>query len=261
MRMEPKLVVRAVSKEFRRRKFAPVQALAGVDIEVGRRKFVSIVGPSGCGKSTLFNIIAGIEAPTAGSVHIDGVNVTGKTGHVSYMFQKDLLLPWRNVLDNVILGQELLHVDRVKARLAAAPLAERYGLKGFENHFPSVLSGGMRQRAALLRTLLFDREILLLDEPFGALDALTRAAMQELLLKIFDEVDRTIVFITHDVEEAVYLSDVIYVLTPRPTRVQLRVEVPLPRPRDMSMLADARCIEMRADLLRTLRDTSAAPHI
>jgi len=251
--MVPKLSIRGVSKAFRRRRFAAVQALAGIDLEIGARQFVSIVGPSGCGKSTLFNIIAGIEAPSAGRVCIDGADVTGKTGYVSYMFQKDLLLPWRTVLDNVVLGQELLNVPRARARAAALPLIERYGLRGFESHFPSALSGGMRQRAALLRTLLFDRDILLLDEPFGALDALTRAGMQELLLQIFQDINRTIVFITHDVEEAIYLSDVIYVMSARPSHVQVRRTVALPRPRSPDMLADPRCIEMRADLLNTLR--------
>jgi len=255
--MASKLSIRGVSKTFRRRRHEPIHALDGIDIEVASRQFVSIVGPSGCGKSTLFNIIAGIETPTAGSVSIDGNNVTGRTGYVSYMFQKDLLLPWRTVLDNVVLGQELLRVGRDRARATAIPLIDRYGLKGFAGHFPSALSGGMRQRAALLSTLLFDRDILLLDEPFGALDALTRGAMQELLLKIFDEVNRTIVFITHDVEEAVYLSDVIYVLTPRPSRVQLQRTVPLPRPRNLNMLADPRCIAMRTELLNTLRRDAA----
>jgi ABC-type nitrate/sulfonate/bicarbonate transport system ATPase subunit len=244
--------IRAVSKVFRRRGFATVPAIDRIDLDVRRNEFVSIVGPSGCGKSTLFNIIAGIERPSAGKVVIDGTDATGRPGLVSYMFQKDLLLPWRSVLDNITLGLELGGTPRGAARRQAAALADRYGLRGFEDRFPSALSGGMRQRAALLRTLLFNREVLLLDEPFGALDALTRATMQELLLRVFDDVRRTIVFVTHDVEEAIYLSDVVYVLGARPAVVRERVVVPLPRPRTRAMRTQPACVGLKARLLEML---------
>jgi ABC-type nitrate/sulfonate/bicarbonate transport system ATPase subunit len=249
---ESMVEIRGVSKVFRRRGFAPVPAIDRIDLDVRRNEFVSIVGPSGCGKSTLFNIIAGIERPSAGRVVIDGTDATGRPGLVSYMFQKDLLLPWRSVLDNITLGLELGGTPRGAARRQAAELADRYGLRGFEDRFPSTLSGGMRQRAALLRTLLFNREILLLDEPFGALDALTRATMQELLLRVFDDVRRTIVFVTHDVEEAIYLSDVVYVLSARPAVVHERVAVPLSRPRTRAMRAQPACVELKARLLEML---------
>ena len=209
----PIVRLKNVSKVFLRRGFPAVPAVEDVSMDVDYNQFVTMIGPSGCGKSTLFNIIAGIETPSAGEVHIHERNVTGSTGYVSYMLQKDLLLPWRTVIDNLILGPELCKVSKSVARRQAHELVERYGLKGFEGRFPSALSGGMRQRAALLRTLLFDRDVLLLDEPFGALDALTRSSMQDLLLQIFQEVSRTVLFITHDVEEAVFLSDVVYVLT------------------------------------------------
>jgi ABC-type nitrate/sulfonate/bicarbonate transport system ATPase subunit len=249
---ESMVEIRGVSKVFHRRGFAPVPAIDRIDLDVRRNEFVSIVGPSGCGKSTLFNIIAGIERPSAGRIVIDGTDATGRPGLVSYMFQKDLLLPWRSVLDNIALGLELGGTPRAAARRQAVEVADRYGLRGFEDRFPSALSGGMRQRAALLRTLLFNREILLLDEPFGALDALTRATMQELLLRVFDDVRRTIVFVTHDVEEAIYLSDVVYVLGARPAVVRERVAVPLSRPRTRAMRTHPACVELKARLLEML---------
>lgn len=243
-----------ISKEFVRRGFPSIRAVEGVSMDIGRNEFVSIIGPSGCGKSTLFNIIAGIEKPTTGTVYIDDSDITGLTGFVSYMLQKDLLLPWRTVIDNLILGPELSKVSKPVARQQALELVERYGLKGFEGRFPSALSGGMRQRAALLRTLLFDRNVLLLDEPFGALDALTRSSMQDLLLKIFQEVSRTILFITHDVEEAVFLSDVVYVLTGRPARIKAKVEIALPRPRTEELRTAPEFTDLKHRLLSTLHE-------
>src|SRR5499427_4252997 len=150
-------------------------------------RFVSLIGPSGCGKSTIFNIIAGLLEPTSGRVLIDGVDATGTIGRVGYMLQKDLLLPWRTVLDNTILGMEIQHVPLRAARERALPLLHRYGLAGFEYLYPNALSGGMRQRAALLRTLLFDTDVILLDEPFGALDAQTKLKMQEWLMQLWGD--------------------------------------------------------------------------
>ena len=170
-------------------------------------RFVSLIGPSGCGKSTIFNIVAGLLEPTGGRVLIDGADATGTIGRVGYMLQKDMLLPWRTVLDNVILGMEIQGVPLREARERALPLLRRYGLAGFEYLYPNALSGGMRQRAALLRTLLFDTDVILLDEPFGALDAQTKSQMQEWLLQLWADFGKTVVFVTHDVEEAIYLSD------------------------------------------------------
>ena len=185
-------------------------------LSIAPGRFVSLIGPSGCGKSTIFNIVAGLLQPSGGRVLIDGIDATGTIGRVGYMLQKDLLLPWRNVLDNVILGMEIQGLPLREARERALPLLRRYGLSGFEYSYPNALSGGMRQRAALLRTLLFDTDVILLDEPFGALDAQTKLHMQEWLLGLWADFGKTVVFVTHDVEEAIYLSDEVHVMATRP---------------------------------------------
>ena len=220
-------------------------ALAPATLNVPAGRFVSLIGPSGCGKSTLFNIIAGLQAPTTGRVLIDGQDYTGYIGQVGYMLQKDLLLPWRTVLYNVALGMEITGVPLKEARARALPLIKRYGLAGFEHQYPSSLSGGMRQRAALLRTLLVERDIVLLDEPFGALDAQTKAQMQEWLLQIFADFGRTVIFVTHDVEEAVYLSDEIHVMATRPGRVIETLPIDLPRPRDRAIVSTPRFVAIK----------------
>jgi ABC-type nitrate/sulfonate/bicarbonate transport system ATPase subunit len=207
------------------------RAVEPLDLEIPVGRFVSLVGPSGCGKSTLFNVIAGLLQPTEGRVLIDGEDATGTIGRVGYMLQKDLLLPWRTVLDNVILGMEIQGKPLKAARERALPLLQKYGLAGFENLYPNSLSGGMRQRAALLRTLLFDTDVILLDEPFGALDAQTKLHMQEWLMQLWSDFKKTVVFITHDVEEAIYLSDEIHVMGTRPGRILETIEIAIPRPR------------------------------
>src|SRR6201997_5410789 len=205
-------------------------ALAPVTMAIPQGRFVSLIGPSGCGKSTLFNIVPGLREPSGGRVMIDGADATGTIGRVGYMLQKDLLLPWRTVLDNVILGMEIQGLPLRAARERALPLLRRYGLGGFEHLYPSALSGGMRQRAALLRTLMFDTDIILLDEPFGALDAQTKLQMQEWLLALWSDFAKTVVFVTHDVEEAIYLSDEVHVMASRPGRIIETIAVPTPRP-------------------------------
>jgi ABC-type nitrate/sulfonate/bicarbonate transport system ATPase subunit len=206
-------------------------ALAPVTLAIPQGRFVSLIGPSGCGKSTIFNIIAGLLEPTSGRVIIDGADATGTIGRVGYMLQKDLLLPWRTVLDNVILGMEIQGVPFKTARERALPLLHRYGLSGFEYLYPNSLSGGMRQRAALLRTLLFDTDVILLDEPFGALDAQTKLQMQEWLMQLWSDFGKTVLFVTHDVEEAIYLSDEVHVMGTRPGRIIETIPVTLARPR------------------------------
>ncbi len=215
-----------------------VPALREVSMDVLPEEFVTIIGPSGSGKSTLFNVIAGLLQPQAGSIRIDGEAVADRTGYVAYMPQRDLLLPWRTVLDNVILPLEIQGADLSDARDRARELMPRFGLEGFGGHYPQVLSGGMRQRAAFLRTVLSGRETLLLDEPFGALDALTRRQLQDWLLELQRSLRRTILFITHDVEEAVYLGDRVVVLSARPGRVAKVMSVDLPRPRHQRMIAE-----------------------
>jgi len=226
----PKLYVDDVSMTFKT-PTGVFEALAPVTLSIPQGRFVSLIGPSGCGKSTIFNIIAGLLEPSAGRVMIDGIDATGTIGRVGYMLQKDLLLPWRTVLDNVILGMEVQGKPLKQARERALPLLQKYGLAGFEYLYPNSLSGGMRQRAALLRTLLFDTDVILLDEPFGALDAQTKLQMQEWLMQLWSDFKKTVVFVTHDVEEAIYLSDEIHVMGTRPGRVIETIAVDLPRPR------------------------------
>jgi ABC-type nitrate/sulfonate/bicarbonate transport system ATPase subunit len=206
-------------------------ALDHVSLSVPAGSFVSLIGPSGCGKSTIFNVVAGLQEPTEGRVLIDGVDATGTIGRVGYMLQKDLLLAWRTLTDNIILGMEIQGVPLAEARARALPLLRRYGLAGFENAYPRALSGGMRQRAALLRTLLFDTDVILLDEPFGALDAQTKLRMQEWLLQLWGDFGKTVVFVTHDVEESIFLSDEVHVMGTRPGRIIETIPVALPRPR------------------------------
>lgn len=248
------LLVRGVSKTFAGAS-GPVMALDGVDLTARPGEFVTLIGPSGCGKSTLFNIIAGLEEPDRGTVALGGDTAKLRLGRVAYMPQKDLLLPWRTVLDNVILPLEVRGVSREQARAQAAPLFAEFGLAGFERASPAALSGGMRQRAAFLRTTLADGDVVLLDEPFGALDALTRARLQEWLLRVWTRRRRTLLFITHDVDEAIFLADRVYVMAPRPGRIVLAQPVDLPRPRDPALLTDPAFVALKARLLAVLRET------
>ena len=231
---------------------APLLALDNVSLHAAAGEFVSIIGPSGSGKSTLFNIICGLLQPDAGQVLLDGQAVQGRAGTFGYMPQKDLLLPWRSVLGNVVLGPELRGDGPEQSRREARELLPLFGLDGFADAYPALLSGGMKQRAALLRTFLTHREVLLLDEPFGALDALSRGDLQEWLLGIWAKFGKTILFITHDVDEALFLSDRVYVLTPRPGRVRTVITVPLPRPRRRSLVAAPEFAALRAQLLQAL---------
>jgi ABC-type nitrate/sulfonate/bicarbonate transport system ATPase subunit len=228
------------------------QALAPVTLSIAQGRFVSLIGPSGCGKSTIFNIVAGLLQPTGGRVLIDGADATGTIGRVGYMLQKDLLLPWRKVLDNVILGMEIQGLPLHEARNRALPLLRRYGLSGFEHAYPNTLSGGMRQRAALLRTLLFDTDVMLLDEPFGALDAQTKAHMQEWLLQLWGDFGKTVVFVTHDIEEAIYLSDEVHVMATRPGRVVETIAVPIARPRQRSVTLAPEFIDIKERCMQLL---------
>jgi len=218
----------------------PFAALAPITLAIPQGRFVSLIGPSGCGKSTIFNIIAGLLEPTGGRVLIDGMDATGTIGRVGYMLQKDLLLPWRTVLDNVILGMEIQAVPLRIARERALPLLQRYGLAGFEYLYPSSLSGGMRQRAALLRTLLFDTDLILLDEPFGALDALTRISMHRLVLGLWERHRPAVLLVTHDVDEALALADRVLVLSDGRIAHQSRIDLERPRDRDHHELTDLR---------------------
>ncbi|MDN5858285.1 MAG: ABC transporter ATP-binding protein [Pseudonocardia sp.] len=228
-----------------------------MSLEVAPGEFVAIVGPSGCGKSTLLAVLAGLEAPDAGRVLVDGheaAAATGSgTGPFAYMPQQDLLFPWRTVLDNTALGLEVAGMPRGQARRRAGELFGPFGLAGFERARPDELSGGMRQRAALLRTVVQDRPVLLLDEPFGALDSLTRADMQAWLDGVRATIDRSIVMITHDLREAVYLADRVIVLGRRPARVMREIVVDLPRPRDPAMVTTLPFGRLEEQVLAALR--------
>ena len=234
-----------------------LRALEDVSLTVGVGEFVSIIGPSGCGKSTLLNVVAGLEAPTEGEVALDGDREVWRLGRVAYMHQRDLLLPWRTVLDNARLGLELQGVPRREANVAALGLMRRFGLEGFEGAYPWRLSGGMRQRVALLRAILPERDVLLLDEPFGALDALTRGQLQGWLADVLDREDKAVLQVTHDVEEALLLSDRVYVMTARPGKVHEEVVVDLPRPRRAEVVTDRIFVEMKGRLMRALSGGAA----
>jgi len=240
-----------ISKTFRAGG-GEVQAVCDLSLQAGRGEFVSLIGPSGSGKSTVFRIICGLAAPDRGEVLING-RACAKPGQaIAYMPQKDLLMPWRSVLDNVILPLEIAGVQRGQAREKALSLFPLFGLDGFEKSYPGQLSGGMSQRAALLRTVLAGREILLLDEPFGALDAITRFKMQQWLQEIWIKFEKTVLFITHDVDEAIFLSDRIYVLTSRPGTVREELKVPFPRPRSSATVTGERFISLKKSLLELL---------
>jgi ABC-type nitrate/sulfonate/bicarbonate transport system ATPase subunit len=231
-----------------------VVAFRDVSFQVDRGEFVTIVGPSGCGKTTLLNVIAGLLEPSRGSVQLEH-DATGKrTDHIGYMFQKDLLLPWRTIRANVAFGLELQGVRKRDARRRADEMLERFGLDEFAGRYPSQLSGGMRQRAALMRTLLCGRPILLLDEPFGALDALTRSIMQEWLLQIWSQTSSTVIFITHDVEEAIFLSDRVLVMTARPGTLKAQVDIDLPRPRSYDVVTSPGFVSVKERLLRLIHE-------
>ncbi|HEC23644.1 MAG TPA: ABC transporter ATP-binding protein [Chloroflexi bacterium] len=247
----PRLELRHVSKSFHDNGLV-VKALEDVSLHVMPGEFVTIIGPSGSGKSTLFNLIVGLLEPDAGEIRLDGRAYRNRTGRVAYMPQRDLLLPWRSVLDNVILPLELRGVPRSEAYRQAREMLPLFGLEGFEEAYPTALSGGMRQRAALLRTILTERETLLLDEPFGALDALTRRELQDWLLGVWSRFRQTVVFITHDVEEALYLGDRVIVLSARPGRVVRTLTVDLPRPRRRGLITLPEFGRQEAILLEAL---------
>jgi NitT/TauT family transport system ATP-binding protein len=220
-----------VGQVFRSRDRSRVTALSDVSIEVGANRFVCIVGPSGCGKSTLLRLVAGLTPPTRGKIAIGGKPVTGPREDVGIVFQKPTLLPWASVVDNVLMPLKLMGRPTETARGRAMDLLAMVGLQGFESRLPAELSGGMQQRAAICRALIHDPDILLMDEPFGALDALTREEMTLELLRIWNERRKTILFVTHSIAEAVLLADTVLVMSARPGRIVERLDVGVPRPR------------------------------
>ena len=244
---EPRLSITGLSKRY-----GDLHVLDNIRLDVAKGAFVSMLGPSGAGKSTIFKILTGADTHDTGTLQFDGTPVAFPNTHFAFMPQRDALMPWRRLIDNVTLGLEVQGMARKDAHRKVEPLFKTFGLEGFQNHYPQALSGGMRQRAALLRTIVQQRDMLLLDEPFGALDALTRTAMQRFLETVWERERWTALLITHDVREAVYLSDRIYVLSPRPARVLRVFDVPLPRPRRLDDLAGANARAIENEILETL---------
>ena len=249
----PKLRVEGATKAF-----GENLALAPASLVLQPGEFVSLVGPSGCGKSTLFNIVSGLLAPDAGHVQLDGRDITGTAGNVGYMLQKDLLVPWRSVVDNITLGAALTRGVTKADRAQAVDFARRYGLGDFLEHYPHALSGGMRQRGALMRTLATNHDVLLLDEPFGALDSQTRLEMQQWLLQVWAETQRTVLFVTHDVDESIFLSDRVLVMSPRPGRIAAELVVDLPRPRTLELMTTPAFNDVKREIITLLHGRAAA---
>ena len=247
----PRIELRHVSKTFSGMDHA-VPALQDISLKVMPGEFVTIIGASGSGKSTLFNLCVGLLEPDEGEILIDGERPENRAGMVGYMPQRDLLLPWRSVLDNVLIPLEIQGIPKRESRQKALEMLPHFGLQTFENEYPSALSGGMRQRAALLRTWLTGRSTLLLDEPFGALDALTRKELQDWLLGVWQEFGRTVMFITHDVEEAVYLADRVIVLSARPGKMKRELKIDLARPRRQRIIAEPEFGKLVRELLSEL---------
>jgi NitT/TauT family transport system ATP-binding protein len=234
------IVVEGLGKTFTSEEGDVLAALKDVSFEIRAGEFLSLLGPSGCGKSTILRIISGLERPTAGQITIDGEPMTGAPPNLGIVFQRDVLLDWRTIIDNVLLPVEFTGGNKAEARKAAMSLLSLYGLKGFENRYPWELSGGMRQRASICRALLLDPAFLVMDEPFGALDALTRDELNLELQSLWERTRKTVLFVTHGISEAVFLSDRVAVMAASPGRIVEIIDIDLPRSRDFSVRATAK---------------------
>ncbi len=229
------IAIEAVEKRYTARRGEGTLAVAGADLSIAPGEFVSLLGPSGCGKSTLLSMVAGLTLPTRGTISIGGQRIEAPYTALGIVFQSDLLLDWRTVIDNVLLQFEMRGIDPRLHRERALALIASVGLAGFENKHPWELSGGMRQRVSICRALVHDPALLLMDEPFGALDALTREQIQLDLQRIWQSARKTVLFVTHSIAEAVFLSDRVVVMTPRPGRIHSILDIDLPRPRDLAV--------------------------
>ena len=246
-----KLVVDGVGKLFGDAR-SGIVALEDINLEIAANELAVIVGPSGCGKSTLLNIVAGLDDATTGEVRINGRTITGPGADRGMVFQSYTLFPWLTVLKNVEFGLKIKGVSPRERRKTALRYIELVGLKGFENALPKTLSGGMKQRVAIARVLANRPEVLLMDEPFGALDAHTRVAMQDLLLTVWEQERTTVLFVTHDIDEAVLLADTVYVMSHRPGRIRARVKVNIPRPRDHRLTVSPEFTAIKKEIMEML---------
>ena len=231
-----------------------IKSLEDINLTIRDREFVCILGPSGCGKSTLLEILAGLQPPTSGEIFFNQEKLQTPNPKLGFVFQDPSLYPWRTVADNVELGLEFKGVGKAERRARAEKYLAMVGLSGFEKKYPHQLSGGMRQRAGIARALANDPEVLLMDEPFGALDAQTRTVMQELLLDVWDESHKTILFVTHDVDEAVFIGDTIYVMTARPGRIKARIEVELPNQRTFDLKLSEEFMKIKREVMGLIRE-------
>ncbi len=239
-------------------KGAAVEAVSDVGMQVLPGEFVSLIGPSGCGKSTLLNIVAGFVQPTSGSVLVDGLPIRGPGSDRGVVFQQYSLFPWLSVRRNVEFGLKMKGISAAQRVPQARTLLGLAGLLAFENHYPDQLSGGMKQRVGIVRALATSPQVLLMDEPFGALDAQTRVVMQEILTNMWQQFRISVLFVTHDIEESIFLSDKIYVMTARPGRIKAEIKVPLPRPRTPEMTSTTEFIGLVQQLKALIREESLA---
>ena len=249
-----KLVIDGVGRTFPGvRHGLPTEALQPVSLAVADNDFITILGPSGCGKSTLLRVVAGLDTPSRGRVMLDGVPVTAAGADRGMVFQSYTLFPWLTVRENICFGLREKSVPQARQGEIAAHYIDKVGLRGFENHYPKMLSGGMQQRTAIARALANEPRILLLDEPFGALDNQTRSLMQELLLSIWESERKTVLFVTHDIEEAIFMANRVVVMTARPGRIKAEVVVPLAHPRHYTIKTSAEFSALKAQLTEQIR--------
>jgi len=248
-----KLQIQNLSKVYRSGGHEVV-AIDEINLAVRNKEFATILGPSGCGKSTLLRIVAGLMKPTRGVVRLDGAAISGPGRDRGMVFQSYTLFPWLTVMENIQFGLGLSGVPKAEQEQIAGEFVEKVGLRGFESAYPKALSGGMKQRVAIARALATNPAVLLLDEPFGALDAQTRALMQEFLTQMWEDLHKTILFVTHDVEEAIFLSDRVFVMTARPGRTKAEIEIPLDRPRSYELKATETFLKLKREALSLIRE-------
>jgi ABC-type nitrate/sulfonate/bicarbonate transport system ATPase subunit len=258
-----RLSIRNVGKIFpsSRRGVPPTEALKPVSLEIGDNDFITVLGPSGCGKSTLLRLVAGLETPTSGEILLDGAPISGPGADRGVVFQSYTLFPWLTVRENICFGLREKNMPAAQQREISDRFVAQVGLRGFEDHYPKQLSGGMQQRVAIARALANDPKILLLDEPFGALDNQTRVLMQELLLGIWEQAQKTVMFITHDIDEAIFMASRVVVMSARPGRIKAELPVDFPHPRSYTVKTSPEFMALKARLTEEIRaEAMAADH-